>query len=170
MLSLNERIKEARKYANLTQAELSGLIGASLRALINYEKDASKVTVTLVQKIAQECHVNEAWLLTGLGDKLKGLSGADNSESKKIPLDEAIDEEHSEIIKRFKSKEEARDINIKLVALDHHSRSAFKKAVNYIDALWDGVEAVKTDLQEEGAGNMEKQSGRTGGKKAVNGH
>jgi len=169
MDSLNKRIKVARKHAAFTQLELSEKIGVSIRAFKSYEKDASKVTVTIVQNIAHGCNVNEAWLLTGIGDMLEGLGEQRYTDSERSTFDEFIEKEHSEIIKQFRSKKEARDVNIKLVALDHHSRSAFKKAVNYIDALWDGVESVKKDLQADGMDNSEKQKGRMVGKKAVNG-
>jgi transcriptional regulator with XRE-family HTH domain len=63
--SLEERMKQARLYANLTQPALSKTIGVSLRTLKKYEKDATNTAVQTIQMIAMTCGVDEVWLLTG---------------------------------------------------------------------------------------------------------
>jgi len=67
LLGIEDRIKESRKKAGFTQPQLAKHLGVSHRTVTTYEKDASKITVKMTQKIATECGVDEIWLLTGQG-------------------------------------------------------------------------------------------------------
>ena len=62
---LNERLKKARKKTGKTQAELAQLLGINESTIKRYEKDASRIPVSIVSKIALICNENEIWLLTG---------------------------------------------------------------------------------------------------------
>lgn len=64
-MSLNERLKKARKEANKTQAELAKMLDISENTIKRYEKDASKIPVSIVSKIALLCNEDEIWLFTG---------------------------------------------------------------------------------------------------------
>lgn len=168
MKQLIERLRKSREYAELTQAALAKAIGVSLRTINNYEKEPSKLTIVVAQNIAHTCGVDEVWLLTGRGEMISSQETKDTKETEPeknkttpVSINDVIDKEHAEVIKKFRSKKEAKDLNIKLVALDWNSKSAFKKAANYIEALWDGVEALKEDLQDESL----NQKGRMVGKK-----
>jgi ribosome-binding protein aMBF1 (putative translation factor) len=73
MTLLEERIRKARRQACLSQVELSRHLGVTDRTIKRFEKDASKVAVTMMTKISHICEVNEVWLLTGQGKMaLKG--------------------------------------------------------------------------------------------------
>ncbi|WP_320043144.1 helix-turn-helix transcriptional regulator [uncultured Desulfobacter sp.] len=64
-MSLNERLKNTRKKANKTQAELAKMLDISENTIKRYEKDASKIPVSVVSKIALLCNEDEIWLFTG---------------------------------------------------------------------------------------------------------
>lgn len=71
---LNERLKTARKKTGRTQSELSKLLGINESTIKRYEKDASKIPVSIVSKIALLCDEDEIWLFTGktnLDDKIQ---------------------------------------------------------------------------------------------------
>lgn len=70
-MSIGKRIKEARKDASLSQAELSQMVGIRQPTLSDLENDMSKGTTKLAS-IARVLKVNPYWLETGKG--AKGLS------------------------------------------------------------------------------------------------
>lgn len=70
-MTLGKRIKAARKYAKLTQVELSAKVGISQQALARLEGDGASGTKALAM-IAVECSVSPRWLATGDGDMLDG--------------------------------------------------------------------------------------------------
>ena len=63
-ISIGEKIRDARKEANLTQAELADLIHISRNQLINYEQDLNITPpVDKFIKIAEACHISPQELL-----------------------------------------------------------------------------------------------------------
>lgn len=152
MVALNERIKMARKHANLTQIELSSRVGSSIRAFINYEKDASKVTVSLVQRIAHTCGVNEIWLLTGHGEMISDIEN-----HKKAVNDDIIELEHKELVSKFKDKAKGKLYNEQLIELEQINEILFNDVGTYISATLNSAKVMRRN-----------QEGRQVGKKAVN--
>ena len=156
MTSLNHRIKIARNYANLTQQALCDSIDISIRALKNYEKDATKVTVRVVQNIALACKVNESWLFTGDGEMTKGITSFKKAANSDASDEDPILQEHFEIVRQFEDKETAKEMNKHLREIEMLDKSEFKDVAGYLR----GVASVL---------KKSKQRGRMGGKKAVNG-
>ena len=56
-----EKIREFRKKANLTLAELGEKVGVSLRTIFNYETGARKPNIDMLRKLAKalNCTVGE---------------------------------------------------------------------------------------------------------------
>ncbi len=135
MINLKNRIKKARKHARLTQPQLAELIGVSHRTLTSYEKDASKVTIKISQKIASECKVNEIWLLTGKGEMLDDNN--DNNVTKVII-------EHQDIVKHFKDPERAKDINKRLIEIEAANEELYNKVDSYIQGIHDAAKVFST--------------------------
>lgn len=71
MKSLADRIKAARKHANLTQKDLASKVGVSQPVISQLEKGENLQSVHLV-KIASHCNVRAEWLATGKGDMTEG--------------------------------------------------------------------------------------------------
>ena len=71
MKSLADRIKAARKHANLTQLELARKVGVSQPVISQLEKGENLQSVHLV-KIASACTVRAEWLATGEGEMADG--------------------------------------------------------------------------------------------------
>lgn len=76
-MTLGERIKAARKYAKLTQVELSTKVGISQQALARLEADGASGTKALAM-IAVECSVSPRWLATGDGHMLDGSTPSES--------------------------------------------------------------------------------------------
>lgn len=91
METLEDRIKKSRKYKGLTQPQLAKKTGVSHRTITTYEKNASKITVALSQKIASECAVDFVWLLTGHGTP-QGHSSNDDSDVESSQLKRQLEE------------------------------------------------------------------------------
>ena len=69
LMTLGERIRAARKHAQLTQVQLAGRVGITQQVLARLERDGASSTKALAL-IAVECCVSPRWLATGEGEML----------------------------------------------------------------------------------------------------
>jgi transcriptional regulator with XRE-family HTH domain len=131
MTKLEERLKETRKFAGLTQPQLAELIGVSRRTIINYEKDGSKAPVAVVKKIAHKCGVDEIWLLTGRG-VMKASADTPQADLVRYPNP----------LKRFKNRDRAAILMEYLISIEALKPRLFSVAEGQIKILYDlAVEA-----------------------------
>lgn len=65
-MELKDRLKEARKHARLTQAQLAEAVGISQPSITDLERGKSQKTGYIAQ-IAKACSVDPLWLATGRG-------------------------------------------------------------------------------------------------------
>lgn len=77
---MNKRIKEVRKFYNLTQAEFGKKIGVAGNTITNYESGNREPSNAVITLICKEFNVNEIWLRTGEG-------GTDNMFTQINPAD-----------------------------------------------------------------------------------
>ncbi len=72
LVGVNERLKEVRKTLKLTQEKFAKGLGATLRAVQNYEAQSKtnrrNVPIEILDAALKTFKVNPAWLLTGEGD------------------------------------------------------------------------------------------------------
>lgn len=61
----NKKIKEARKNAKVTQADLADRIGVHRSTIANYELGRRKPSLTEIKEIAKFLHVDVNYLLEG---------------------------------------------------------------------------------------------------------
>lgn len=148
MDNLSERIKQARKRGKYTQDALADAIGVSSRAIKSYEKDASKISVSKVKKIAHLCGVNEIWLFTGTGE----ISNKSTSESSNKPIfyNDAIVAEHAKIIEQFDDKEAGKAINEDLIDIEKLNKETFMEVKGYIKGVANGLRATIEKLNQHG--------------------
>lgn len=157
MDSLENRIKVAREHANLTQKQLSELLGLSLRSMTNHEKNACNVSVSLAQNIAQKCNVDEIWLLTGRGS-IEGHRDAieKKSEPPKFASSHSpIVSEHHDIIKKFKNPKLGKEVNEDLVELEELSDELYIDTLRHIKSTLNAARVLggskKTQKIRQGA-------------------
>ncbi len=74
---MKDRIKEIRKYLNLTQTEFATRIGINRGTLANYEVGRNIPIDSIILSICREFNVNEHWLRTGEGDMFEPLTRND---------------------------------------------------------------------------------------------
>ncbi len=91
-MNLSERIKLARRNANLTQSELAQRVGIAQTAISQLESGKTLRSSYLIQ-IAQECGVNSLWLQTGDGEM---HSAEDKNALWRAAADELVFGEHVE--------------------------------------------------------------------------
>lgn len=85
--------------------------------------------------------INIEWLITGIGEpdiiyedlKIK------SSNKDVISYENAIENEHLKLIKKFKNKETALNANKDLLDIEQYSSETFMKATGYLKGLRDGV-------------------------------
>lgn len=71
---MNYRIREIRKYNNLTQTEFGERIGVKGNTITGYENGTRIPSDAIILSICREFNVNEDWLRTGQGEKYLRLS------------------------------------------------------------------------------------------------
>ena len=64
---MNQRIKEIRKDAGLTQQEFAEKIGSARNTIANYEIGNRNPSDAVIRSICREFKINEEWLRTGIG-------------------------------------------------------------------------------------------------------
>lgn len=65
---MNERLKQIRLDAGLTQEELSSKIGLSRNFIAQMETGKKKPSDRTIKDICRELNINEKWLRTGKGE------------------------------------------------------------------------------------------------------
>lgn len=65
---MNERIKELRKFLNLTQQDFADKIGIKRNTISTYEIGRNEPIDAVISLICREFNVNEEWLRFGKGD------------------------------------------------------------------------------------------------------
>lgn len=129
---MEKRLKITRKHAGLTQPQLAVLIGVSPKSIKNYEKDASKIAVNKVKKIALVCGVDEVWLLTGHG---KMIADTIDHASKVV-------REHQNLVKRFKNPERGLSWNERLIDIEDASEDLCEKVDIYLQGVHDAAKVM----------------------------
>lgn len=64
---MNKRIREIRKFYNLTQTDFGKRIGVAGNTITNYESGNREPSNAVITLICKEFNVNEVWLRTGEG-------------------------------------------------------------------------------------------------------
>lgn len=70
---MNERLKELRKYLNLSQKVFAEKLGITDSGLSNLESGKRNLTEQMVISICREFNVNRAWLVEGIGEMFTNL-------------------------------------------------------------------------------------------------
>ncbi len=70
---MNERLKELRKYLNLSQRVFAEKLGITDSGLSNLESGKRNLTEQMIISICREFNVNRAWLVEGVGDMFTNL-------------------------------------------------------------------------------------------------
>ncbi len=71
-MEFKDRLKTARRHANLNQTELAERAGLTQTSISDLERGKSKATAFAAQ-IASVCGVSPMWLAEGVGEMLKGV-------------------------------------------------------------------------------------------------
>ena len=78
---MKDRIKQIRKFHNLTQQEFADRIGCSRSGLANYESGRNEPLDPIITSICREFGINEEWLRTGEGPMKRSTSREDEIET-----------------------------------------------------------------------------------------
>ena len=72
----NERVKQLRKFLDLTLEKFGDRLGVTKVAISNIENGKRAVTEQMSKAICREFNVNEGWLRNGVGDMFKQRDGS----------------------------------------------------------------------------------------------
>lgn len=67
-MTTNDRVKEIRKYENLTLEKFGARLGVGKTAISKLENGERGVTDQMIKSICREFRVNEQWLRDGTGE------------------------------------------------------------------------------------------------------
>lgn len=135
---IEERIKKARKITGLSQRKFAEKLGIAYRSLQTYEKNATSLTIAMAEKIASLCGISPSWLLTGEGDmaaKEKQTWNV-NDVTPAYTTAETVnftDLTHAELVKEFKQKELAKEINRLIVEIEKVDPEELTELKEYLE-------------------------------------
>lgn len=122
-MSVNHRMKQVRKYLNLTQKEFGEKLDATQSYITNLERGVNNVTEKILKLVSLQHNINEHWLRTGEGDMF------DNAKSATI----------DRIAERYNLDNVDKAMLISFASLPPESRAAIK------DFMFSTVEKLKSD-------------------------
>ena len=99
-MTINERIKEVRKYLGLTLEKFGQPLGLKKSGLSLIENGINNVSEQLIKSICREYSVDEDWLRTGNGDKMFSLELDEDAVLVESLLND-VDNPVYELIKKF---------------------------------------------------------------------
>ena len=73
-MTFGERLKELRKYKNMTQQEFADKLKIKRPTIANYEADRVEPSSAVIAGICREYGVNEPWLRSGDGDMFQAMN------------------------------------------------------------------------------------------------
>ena len=125
MSTIEERIIEIRKNANLSQTEFAESLGVGRGVITNLERGLTELKPQFCSLICEKYHVNKTWLETGDGEMFKTPS---------------IDEEIAELVGKAMSPGTDPVYRRVLLALARTDESVWQKAKEFLQNLKDAEE------------------------------
>ncbi|WP_041177540.1 XRE family transcriptional regulator [Brachyspira intermedia] len=87
MLKIGDRIREFRKKLNISQEEISKILGTNQKSYSRYENNLTYPPTEILEKLAEVYNFNLHWLITGQGEMFI-KNNIDSSENKKYTVNE----------------------------------------------------------------------------------
>ena len=142
-MTLNQRLKIARKDSGKTQALLAEELGVGIGTIKRFEKDASKIPVSMVSKIALLCGVDEIWLFTGTGKRIDETASSKERESSNLDIIR-----HQDLVKRFKNPEKGLLNNERLIEMEEISQKVYDKMTDDIQKAHEIAKLMKEEAED----------------------
>jgi len=155
------RIAYIRLLKDQNQDQFSSNVGISKGNLSGLENHKYEPSFQLIVKILEHYQVNSGWLLLGEGEisfdetcPTEGHSqkpGVYKSRPvlKENPELKIIEDEHSDLVKNFKDKVTAKDVNEKLIDLEYISEKTYRRVVNHITDVWETAVDIFDEMEEK---------------------
>ena len=163
---MNEKIIDGKSRLKIIRAESGRLsqaafareIGVAEHKIKSIEIGKTKISVDIALVVEEKFNYSFKWILTGIGEAKTGVKQGKRSTGNSHL--HGVESEHCDIIKKFKNKQVAKEINEKLLDLEAIGEQTFLKAVNYIDVLWDAATVAIRDYKSTQEGQGGAASGR----------
>lgn len=138
-MSINERIKEVRKYFKLSQKEIADKIGMSQNAISWSEKNGNNVPDSTIKSLCTVLNVNEDFLRNGIEPM---IIKPDNFSLDKFIVERGGTDLEKEIIKTYFEL----DPEVRKAIFDHFSNKFFPKPKR--NPLLNGIPDTPEELEE----------------------
>lgn len=134
MTSLHERVAWALKSIQEKNHILAEKLGVNKNTISSYKNCKGDIKGVVLEGLVNIYGFSASWLISGIGSP-KNIANCDNN----LNGNNVVETRHADIIRRFKDKNYAMDLNLKLVELERISPDAYKKVGAYIKGVVDGV-------------------------------
>lgn len=149
-----KRLRHVREdILKLSRAQLAEIIGEAEHRIRDAEGSSKNIPLDIASKMEEIFEIDFRWLMLGKGIPKTGVPAYNaihlhDGQVRENGSDYAVIElDHVDLVRKFKNKRAARDVNRDLLALEQINPRAFEKAVSYIKGLLDcaTIDSQKTD-------------------------
>jgi hypothetical protein len=155
-MALNDqyRLNFILSELGIGQQTLADKLGIPVHKVKSIKIGKVKISPEIAVLIEEKFNFSFKWLLTGKGEpylnpaRTPGDAAGDQFKEHGAPHN-VIDIDHGDVIRRFRDKPYARDLNMCLVELERLSPEAYKKVGSYIKGVVDGVRMVSGDKLDD---------------------
>jgi len=133
--NIGDRLKQYRISKGYKVLEFSRMLDISQGSLSGLENNKSKPSAETLANLVLHTDIDLKWLLTGDGLMFinEGDETSTDSNRNVLSYDDKIETEHLKLIKQFKNKELAKNINSKLIKLESIDPDELEDIDVYID-------------------------------------
>lgn len=128
-----DRLRIARELLELTQDQFSKPLGLSRVNITNLESGKVKISTLHALSFEYVYKISADWLLNGSGDIFLAEKSTSNGDV--VKYEHPIEAEHMKLIKEFKNKKLALELNYDLVSFEHDDPSLLYEIKGYFKRM-----------------------------------
>lgn len=151
-MELSDRIKIIRKGWGFSQKQMAERLCIGVSTYQYYERNEREIPAKLLTTLTT-FGVDPAWLLLGVGEAFRERDSSKPSNIDVVEYQSLVESEHRNLIRRFKNKEKAKEINEQLIELEEISEVLFEDVGTYLKATLNSAKKLKESDQKKDPGH-----------------
>lgn len=160
-IELGLRLASLRKKAGKSQKEMAKSLDIATSTYQYYERGERDIPATVLKKITR-FGVTLEWLIFGeetiSSQNQQDFIQEENfvNNSKVVNYDSVIEAEHMQLIKQFRNKELAKDLNFDLLKLEKADPGCLREIKGYLSRMIDDLSYSSRNEDGNGGGDKEE--------------
>lgn len=147
-MELSDRIKIVRKEWGFSQKQMAERLGIGVSTYQYYERNEREIPAKLLTALTTY-GVDPTWLLLGSGIFPKNNDETIKNSGEVVDYQNIVESEHRNLIKRFRNKEKAKEMNEQLIELEEISEILFEDVGTYLKATLNSAKKLKESDQKK---------------------